>query len=278
MNDSVDSSLPDSSPTRRLIWLLAAAILAAVGLFLVRNLATTPEGPNYPSSPEGISQATQWPISDKESVAQADISLLFVGNSHTTFHNLHELVGDLIRFRAPDKRVYTQAIGDTDLERAQNNPVVTSEINARTWNAVVLQGQSVSQSGKYLYSKKGALALGKQARAKGLRVLFYSEWGLRGVLGNSEHTEKIYNELAMETESELIPVGRVWARALESSPELNLFELDGNHQNRLGASLTALVIASTILKEPAHVFLEFRDPVASLQNGKFSAKPLNLFP
>ncbi|MEQ1906985.1 MAG: hypothetical protein ABL888_22565 [Pirellulaceae bacterium] len=263
MTEQNDVEFSEPKQSKRLIWLVAVAISAACALFLFKNFTAAPIEPDYPSTPEAISRATKFMVSDEKRFAEADIRLLFIGNSHTIFHDLHHLVGDLIRFRTPDKKIYTHSIGDRDLEFAQHNPAVASEINTRPWDAVILQGQPISQSGKYLYSKKGSLSLAKMAHAKGLRVMFYSEWGLRDDAKNTEHTAKIYNELATETSSELIPVGRVWARALQKSPELNLYEEDGNHQNRLGASLTALVIAATFLKNPSHDFHEYRDPVAS---------------
>jgi len=44
--------------------------------------------------------------SDVEQVRAADYSILFVGNSHTMMHDMPGLVGKMIRFRHPDKKVY----------------------------------------------------------------------------------------------------------------------------------------------------------------------------
>src|SRR3982750_1069404 len=60
--------------------------------------------------------------SDLDAVRGADVSILFVGNSHTMHHNVPELVGKMIRFLHPDRKVVTQAVGAAFLEDAAANP------------------------------------------------------------------------------------------------------------------------------------------------------------
>src|SRR4051794_15133104 len=48
--------------------------------------------------------------SDVEKVRDADVSILFVGNSHTMMHDVPGLVARMIQFRQPEKRVYTHFV------------------------------------------------------------------------------------------------------------------------------------------------------------------------
>src|SRR5687767_6038602 len=54
--------------------------------------------------------------SDADEVRKADISVLFVGNSHTQMHDLPGLVGTMIEFLRPGKTVYTHYLPVAYLE------------------------------------------------------------------------------------------------------------------------------------------------------------------
>src|SRR4051812_10958911 len=90
--------------------------------------------------------------SDPDRVRSADVSVLFVGNSHTSFHELPKLVGEMIRFRHPEKTVYSHVVGVAFLEDVARDPRCNEEIDTRPWKYVVLQAQKESQSGKFDYS------------------------------------------------------------------------------------------------------------------------------
>jgi len=79
--------------------------------------------------------------SDLEKVRSADISVLFIGNSHTVFHDLPGLVCKMIQFRHPGKKVYSHVVGVAFLEDVANHPSCKEEIESRPWKYVVLQAQ-----------------------------------------------------------------------------------------------------------------------------------------
>src|SRR4051794_36038116 len=60
--------------------------------------------------------------SDAEKVRAADVSILFVGNSHTTSHGLPDLVCEMIRNRNPGKSVYSHVVGVRFLEDVARDP------------------------------------------------------------------------------------------------------------------------------------------------------------
>lgn len=180
--------------------------------------------------------------SDPDKVQTADVSILFVGNSHTTFHNVPGLVGELIRHRQPGKTVYTHVVFAGHLDEAAKDPACREEIESRPWKFVVLQAQRISVSGKFDYSRAEGIDLAKKARARGATVLYYSEWGLRGKAGDGDRNEKIYREMAREAGVGVAAVNRAWDLALAERPELPLYAPDGNHQSALGAFLSACVL------------------------------------
>lgn len=195
-------------------------------------------------------------------VEDTNYRLLFIGNSHTGSHNLPQLVARLIQFQDSSKKVYAESIQVGFLEE-----VAASSFHRRLetvqWNAVILQAQKISSSGKYVYSTSEGVEFARLARQSGLDVFFFAEWGLQGDDGNAQLTDEIYRTMAQDSDTTLIPVGQVWRSVLAGSPDLPLYASDGNHQSRLGASLTSLTIASYLSGTSPMEFATFDAPAAS---------------
>jgi hypothetical protein len=218
-----------------------------------------------------LSQETADQKRQTERVAQADYSILFVGNSHTEAHNLTGTICDMIRFVQPDKTVYGDFIQVVFLEGALRETNYRKEIKLRPWKFVILQAQKISASGRHKYSRKDGLEMAKMAKERGASVLYYPEWGLYKVPGDGERQEKVYREMAAEAGVSLAPVARAWDLAIAEQPNLPLYETDGNHQSPLGAFLTACVIAGRITGVDANTFAEFPYPIGSAADRKLLA-------
>lgn len=187
--------------------------------------------------------------SDEAQVRAADFSILFVGNSHTSGHNLPKLVCDMIRFRHPKKSTCSHVVGVAFLEDAPRTPECRAEIESRPWKHVVLQAQKISVSGKQEYSRAEGIELAKLAKDRGATVHFFCEWGLQGVPDNGPRQEKVYRAMAAEAGARVAAVNRAWDAALAARPDLPLYEFDGNHQSATGAFLTAAYLYGAITGE-----------------------------
>lgn len=197
--------------------------------------------------------APEW--SDPEQVRAADYSALFVGNSHTTVHDIPGLVGRMIRHRHPDKTVLTRTVGVAFLDEAANHPEV-----ARPWKQVVLQAQKISMSGRFSHSTAEGIELAKAGKARGADVVFFAEWGLRGKAGDGARQEKVYQEMAAASGARVAGVRRAWEHALAGRPDLPLYAEDGNHQSEVGAFLTAAVLFGVLTGESPTVLADFPHP------------------
>ncbi|HUR53168.1 MAG TPA: hypothetical protein VMZ71_03495 [Gemmataceae bacterium] len=209
--------------------------------------------------------------SDPEKVRAADVSILFVGNSHTSMHDLPDLIGKMIRFRHPEKTVYSHVVGVGFLEDVARNPQCREEIESRPWKFVVLQAQKESKSGKARYSTAEGVDVAKLGKARGTAVVFYAEWGLRDVPGHGPRIEQVYDEMAAASGARVAPVGRAWDIALDARPELPLFDADGNHQSAVGAFLTASVLFGQITGESPATLAAFPSEVVNVADRKFLA-------
>lgn len=188
---------------------------------------------------------------NESELRSADIRILFVGNSHTSYQNLPAIVCGMVRRAKSGMTVAHQMAFVSHLEDAGADPSIRAEVERRPWTHVILQAQKVSMSGRFLYPTLDGIELAKAAKAKGAATYFFAEWGRKDVEGERERTEKIYQEMALAAGVNVIPVGRVWDAAFAENPEWPLHDADGNHQSPTGAYLTALVLASTIADEPA---------------------------
>jgi hypothetical protein len=208
---------------------------------------------------------------DAEKLRTADYSCLFIGNSHTHFHDLPGLVGRMIQFRHPGKTVYMQAMGVSHLEDAGSNPQYRERIDAGPWKAVVLQAQKISVSGKFEYSRTEGIDLAKHAKGRGAAVFYYSEWGLQGKEGDGARNEKVYREMAEAAGARVAAVNRAWDIALAQKPDLPLYSPDGNHQSELGAFVTACVLTARLTGESPAALAAFPYPAATEADRKLLA-------
>lgn len=211
-------------------------------------------------------------LSDPNRVRDADISVLFVGNSHTSFHDLPNLVCRMIQFRHPGKKVYGHVIPVGFLEDVARDSRFREEVETRPWKFVVLQAQKISQSGKFEYSRQEGIDAARLAKARGARVYFFSEWGLRGVPGDGERQEMVYREMAQAADVEVASIRRAWDRALAERPEMPLHDGDGNHQSAVGAFLTACVLFGHFTGESPVTLSSFDYPVVSEPDRRYLAE------
>lgn len=194
-----------------------------------------------------------------EPVRTADVSLLFVGNSHTTLHGLPDRVCEMVRFLKPGKTVAPRIIPVAHLEALATEPRGQQELDAQPWTAVILQAQKISASGKFDHPRDDGIAFAKRAKEKGAKVLFFAEWGVKNDPTSGPRHETIYREMATQAGVEVAAVGRAWDMALAERPEFVLHDVDGNHQSHLGAFLTACVLTACITGEDATKLATFPD-------------------
>jgi hypothetical protein len=177
---------------------------------------------------------------------QAEITLLFMGNSHTDFHNVPGTVAALVRAVRPGRTVAaTQAPGYLFLEDRLNDPATLALLNGQRWSAVVLQAQKYSSSGQFSYSTAEAEELVRITRRQGAQPVMFPEWPRRGIA----ETRRIYDlhvAIARVAPACVAPIGQAWDVAAQRAPDLVLHDADGNHAAPAGAYLAAVVLAATL--------------------------------
>jgi hypothetical protein len=185
---------------------------------------------------------------DAPAVGSADINLLFMGNSHTSFNNLPGMVAAMVRVAQPGKSVAAvEAPNWMFLEQRASDAQSLALLRSGSWRYVVLQAQEYSSSGQFLYSIEGAVSLVGVAREVKAVPIMFPEWPRRGI----PETQRIYDlhvSIAQRAPACVPPIPQSWDLAVARHPELvaRLYDEDGNHSAPAGAFLAALIIATTM--------------------------------
>lgn len=176
----------------------------------------------------------------------ADITLLFMGNSHTSFNDLTKMVADMVRVGKPGRSVASvEAPGWMFLEERVHDTPSIDLLNGQNWSFVILQAQKYSSSGQFDYSTEEAKELIRMSRARHAVPVMFPEWPRRNV----DETALIYElhvSIAQTEPACVAPIGQAWDLALTRDPTLVLHDSDGNHSAPAGAFLAALVLYATI--------------------------------
>jgi hypothetical protein len=176
----------------------------------------------------------------------ADISLLFMGNSHTSVNNLTGMVADMVRAARPGESVAAiEAPGWMFLEERLSDAASVTLLRSQDWSVVVLQAQKYSTSGQFQYSTAEAKEFIRMARAQDAVPIMFPEWPRRDV----DETMRIYDlhvSIAQAEPACVAPIGQAWDLALARDPTLVLHNPDGNHSAPNGAFLAALILFATI--------------------------------
>ncbi len=199
----------------------------------------------YAAQPqESIAPSRGRPIA-KDDIEQADVSILFIGNSHSA--PIPGILSELFKSQLPNQKVLIAAAPSWGFlaEHAERNSTV-SLIKQGPWDYVVLQAQKYSTTGKYSYPYDGALKLSKIASAQGAKIIMYPEWSRREVPDEYKRINQIHNEIAKQTGAVVAPIGQAWERALKKNSKLKLYASDGNHASPLGSYLNACVFFSMV--------------------------------
>jgi hypothetical protein len=178
--------------------------------------------------------------------ATADISLLFMGNSHTSANNLTTMVADMVRAGKPGRTVMSvEAPGFMFLEERLRDAASVALLRRQNWSFVILQAQKYSTSGQFSYSTAEAMELVRISREQRAVPVMFPEWSRRDI----DETARIYDlhaSIAQAAPACVAPIGQAWDLALARHPTLLLHAADGNHSAPAGAFLAALMLYATI--------------------------------
>jgi hypothetical protein len=198
------------------------------------------------SASGGVASGGPTPAQPQPPAVTADVTLLFMGNSHTSFNDLTAMVADMVRAARPGKSVATETAPNfLFLEERIDDGTTVPLLRRQTWSYVILQAQKYSTSGQYTYSTAEAKEFIRMSREQHAVPVMFPEWPRENV----DETQRIYDlhvSIAQAEPACVAPIGQAWDLALARHPTIRLHAADGNHSVPAGAFLTALVLYATI--------------------------------
>ncbi|MBE5810522.1 MAG: SGNH/GDSL hydrolase family protein [Clostridiales bacterium] len=186
--------------------------------------------------------------------------ILFLGNSFTFFHDLPEMVAELLNAEVKGNlrggAYLHQHIDPSDELCAVTRKLLTEE----RWDYVVLQDQSQGPITHPMEFTRAVAALSQMIRAAGATPVLYETWAYEegsDTLASTgmtffEMQKKLsagYHTAAEANQTLLAPVGQVFAASRKT---IQLYDVgDHYHPSSAGSQLAAETIAATIQMDQA---------------------------
>ncbi|MBI5504238.1 MAG: hypothetical protein HY899_05530 [Deltaproteobacteria bacterium] len=185
------------------------------------------------------------------SSAEAATSILLIGNSFTG--GLKPKLQSLIRSSGRDVTIVARAASSWTLADHAASPSTRKKIDAKAWDYVVLQEQSL---GLFHERYPSARVLDAEIGKKGSQTVFFMTWrdaGAPMVSYDSLHGQPGedvgYIPIAFELGAPVAPVGWAFRETAIEAPEVDLWAGDGHHASDRGRYVAALTLFATIFDE-----------------------------
>ena len=200
------------------------------------------------------------------------LRVLFVGNSLTYVNDLPATFSELARSGGHKVEVAMVAAGGAALSDFVSSSELSETLATSQWDYVVLQEQSQLPSVEYwrvndMYP--AARILVRQVRENDAQPVFFETWARRNGFPENGmpdfesmqyEIDMGYQRIGNELNVPIAHVGMTWFRALQSNPDLRLWQSDGNHPSEMGTYLAACVFYVTFFNE-SPVGLTYRGSV-----------------
>ena len=180
----------------------------------------------------------------------ADLRVVFVGNSLTYVHNVPGLVQVMADADGRSMAHATIARANYSLEDHWNTGVATTlrELKA---DVVVLQQGPSSLPDNQDHLRHWAAQLATVIREAGGEPALYMVWPSSARTGAFPDVWDSYLGAAQAVDGRFIPAGRTWQEAWAIDPDLELYGVDGFHQGPIGALAAAQTIYAVLFDLPA---------------------------
>ena len=205
------------------------------------------------------------------------MKILFIGNSHTYYNFMPQMVKELIEYSGERAHVTMSTEGGKGLIYHCDRKDVNFNIRYGEYDAVVLQDKASNFNAEDF--KQGGRVLMKNSLGEcPARRVLYMIWARRDEKEKQAYITEAYTSFGAEIGAAVAPAGEVWHKILRESPEMEdqLYRPDGNHATPLGSYLaaTTLFYAITGRTEPIEL-TEGAQPAARLEIGLDMARRIH---
>lgn len=199
---------------------------------------------------------------------QDSISVLFIGNSYVYSNDLPGKLSQLALSLGKKVTVDSKVNGGYKFENHVNDPMTFTKLHAKSWDVVVLQGQSQepsfpdSQVNTQTIPFAKRLADSVYANNVCGNVMYFMTWGRKngdaqwsGINTFEKMNSRLYNAYMRMADSSnhamVSPVGAVWAYVRANHPSIELYVPDESHPSVAGTYLAACTFYTSLFQRSA---------------------------
>jgi len=238
------------APRRSPHWPSAlVALLFAAASPAAPQTPRTPDKAQEPAKSSGKDQVKAPPPARAKT--SGAVSILFVGNSYTSFHELPVLVRALGRAQKPPRALEITAVtpGGCTLEQhwlATGADAPRTLLQDRRFDFVVLQEQSRRPLDDAARLHEFAAKFAALAHDRKTTPVWYATWARAATPDEQPRLTLEYHRAHQDGGGLLAPVGEAWSKLLAEPKPLPLYEADGSHPNVAGSYVAACVLFATM--------------------------------
>ena len=167
--------------------------------------------------------------------------ILFVGNSHTYFNDMPQMVRELFTCAGEPVSAAMLTHGGKTLDWHFHQEQTRFNILYGEYDFVVLQ-QAAHPFDGYQALSDGVSAIRGLAEGLPCQFVLYMTWAEKARPENQPEMSEAYIRAAKEQGTLLAPVGEIWRQFRKEHPERELYFTDGAHASPLGSFLAACCI------------------------------------
>ena len=175
------------------------------------------------------------------------MNVLFLGNSHTYFHDMPELFARFAEITCGEKpRVTMLAYTCKDLDWHQNEYFsMRFNLMYGKYDYCIIQQAAHPYPPSEVTLNTGAKIIDLCHRC-GVKPIVYMTWAEKRFPENQQKMIDTCEKLAADNKALLAPVGRCWQKVLAEQKDIELFHEDGEHAGPYGDFLIAATFCKLI--------------------------------
>jgi len=179
------------------------------------------------------------------------IKILFIGNSHTYYHDLPAWVSLMAKEEGYECDVTMLAHGGWYLHQHVEEPDVRFNIKFGHYDYVVLQEHSHPFDDVPGYIE-AATTLVSWIREAGSTPVIYGTWAMKAEEEVQATMNHVNRKLAEDLDALYAPVGESWWPYKASWPDIEMYDEDGAHASERGIEFASKIIWRTIEMDFSH--------------------------
>jgi hypothetical protein len=166
------------------------------------------------------------------------MNILFIGNSHTFCNGLPFQVRELLRLNHPEVEVAMCATGGMTLGWHAQQPETQMAIQYHAWNYIVLQEKTHPFDGHRVLLQNCQSLLPYLCKTQA-EILLFMTWTEKRYPANQAILDQAFTQVAQEIHARPVPVSKAWQKILQTEPDIELYDADGEHASPSGSYLAA---------------------------------------